>query len=473
VERVAADEGIVLGLDRRARLMAISTTLASSIAGMALYFWPIYSYLAIAVCFGTVLLFAVRNQPINLLYLSILLIPISQKNVQTNLLGLSLTNILLFGLLLLLIANLLTNKVPWHLNRSSTTLLLLVVIFLIFLGITVPFAFNPSEQIRFVAIMASGMLPLVASIWLVNDLEKVRHVCRMVLLSAVMAAIAASLSSFGIVNLSFLNSEGGRIVDIGALEARSAGFYENYGSYGMLLEAGLSLAVINTLVPGTVFGKRSLSLIFLGILLAGLLASQDRSTFLGVMTTVGVLLFLWFGSQGKRKIRWFFGVGLTILLVFLLWPILNEAWQGFIALKEKTYYGRIDIFELALSFKNKALWFGIGIGGFRGLTGADHIVHNTFLSMFLSGGFIAVTLFSVLIGYALLTGLRLNLTTQDSTLRLLSSAILASLIGMVVEMQAFNGPAIKVLWLLVGLAVVLLRIDGPKSKIQNNNNMNN
>ena len=443
----------------RANFVHIATYVMSIIGGMACSLWPSYSYVAIGLCFGAALLFAARHDPIRLLYLSILLIPISQPNVQRNLLNVSLTNILLFALLLLLIANLFTNKVRLYLNRSSATLLILVVIFLIFLGLTVFFALYPSKQIRFIMIIAAGMLPLVACIWLVNDLQKVRNVCRMILLSAVMAAMAAILSSLGILNLSFLNSEGGMIVEIGALKYRSAGFYKNYGSYGMLLEAGFSLAVINFLVPGTVFRKRSLSLLFLSMLFAGLLASQDRSIFLGVMTTLAVLLFLLFGSQGQWKIRLFFGIGFAIPLLVLLSPILNEAWQGFIALKEKTYYRRIDTFKLALSLIDHSLWFGIGIGGFRALTGAKKAVHNTFLSMFLTGGVITVTLFSLLIGYALFIGLRLNLTTQHPTHRLLSAAILASLTAMVVEMQAFNGPAIKVFWLLVGLLFALLKLE--------------
>jgi len=129
-----------------------------------------------------------------------------------------------------------------------------------------------------------------------------------------------------------------------------------------------------------------------------------------------------------------------------------------------SYDERVDTFERAIEAWRDHPWFGVGFGGFGPYT-AEHpeyvpedgwrIVNNQFLEILAENGVIGLFLYLMVLLFLFVRSLRAIRIARDNYLRAVMIALLATLIGIIVQYQTFSTLYIMHIWFVIGLMIAV------------------
>jgi len=239
----------------------------------------------------------------------------------------------------------------------------------------------------------------------------------------------------------------------------------------------LPIALVFTLfLSGRGILKNSWLLVLFGLGIVNLVLTVSRGGYLAIFAVLVVISIYYYKKVFTVK-------GLIIIVVagFLMgWIVLRALGIGgdvftldkFSEHVTNAFYGasyneRVNTFGQAIEAWRDQPLFGIGFGGFGPYT-AEHpeympkdgwrIVNNQFLEVLAENGIIGLTLFLFVLLFLLVRSLRAIRITQDKYLKAVMIALLAVLIGIIVQYQTFSTLYIMHIWFVIGLMIAVQNI---------------
>ncbi|MDP2684696.1 MAG: O-antigen ligase family protein [bacterium] len=239
----------------------------------------------------------------------------------------------------------------------------------------------------------------------------------------------------------------------------------------------LPIALIFTLfLSGRGALKNSWLLVLFSLGIVNLVLTVSRGGYLAIFAVLVVISIYYYKKVFTVK-------NLVIILVagFLMgWIVLRALGLGgdvftldrFSEHVTNAFYGasydeRVDTFSQAIEAWREQPLFGVGFGGF-GPYVAEHpeympkdgwrIVNNQFLEILAENGIIGLVLFLFVLLFLFVRSLRAIWITQDKYLKAVMIALLAVLIGIVVQYQTFSTLYIMHIWFVIGLMIAVQNI---------------
>ncbi len=388
----------------------------------------------------------VRSVIFHVLLVSVLLLPITYFLAKSSvvvyfpsyLIGLS-------------VLALLTTKEFSQVVRQSKTTLLYVVCFLIYMALSALWSANPS--LKSLGLYLAYILLIITFVFSFSLLELrfPRFVELFLLLLLVSASISICYSIHLFQTLGYETPEDDRMYSMG----------------------GVSNPVISALSYGTVF---VLSLSFLSqckdrilgilivlmmsIILIGIIYTQTRSVWVGIVAAFFTLIFVSSKSTFKHKL---FQCGLAILVLL---AILTIIWMlGYHeSLLERSTSFRPEIWqEVTRRLPQDNLLFGYGIAA-NPEVHYQHLVfahpHSIYLSTVFYGGLVGLALFFALLGRLAFVLVR----NSNADLVLVMPLLVYGLVCLIVDGDKLVRK-VNFIWLLVWLPVALAISQEVKSKL--------
>lgn len=361
-----------------------------------------------------------------------------------------------------------------QLSRVTRLALWLAALFLVAQLIAAAYAPDADAGLRRLVTQVGGVLAFVAPILL---LRTVAHV-RTALLFAIVAATATSL--FGVmVALGWITPPEGLATftaaehltgfDPGFRRPRVLGLgYGAYGTWLLYLLPWLLLMVVRPVRPG---GARLLAFAVVVVLVAGLVTNFARGSWAGAAVMV-VAMGLWSTPRATRTLV-LLSVGGIALLALVL-GLVGTLTDAVVDLRPDNVGNRLLTYRVALEAFIEQPLFGHGLKGFD-LKFADRLffsasgpeqlriavasgIDNAGLAVLADSGLVGFLPYVGLIATGMI-GLGRTARRSSGELAFLSTALWLGLIGGIASLQFYVGVSEKGLWLMLGLAHVLISVE--------------
>jgi O-antigen ligase len=196
--------------------------------------------------------------------------------------------------------------------------------------------------------------------------------------------------------------------------------------------------------------------------LTGIFLSQSRGELLA--TTVGFLVFVClsvFYVRGWRRVVLISSLACLAGMVMIFMSTLLQLWQILVALGESSVTNRLSTFDYAIALIQKDPFMGYGFFAVEKLFATDHILHNTFLMIFVALGGGGFVLYLSLFLMAIVSGLRC--IRPDDPRAPFAISLLAGLAAILVELNLYNGDTAPINSVVLALLLALPYIPLPAS----------
>lgn len=243
-------------------------------------------------------------------------------------------------------------------------------------------------------------------------------------------------------------------------------YFANY----LLLPVALAMT---WLIEGA--GRRRVALAgLLALMLTNIFLTSSRGGYGALLVTLGVIL--WSYRKRNEALRKLFALGVASLVIgFVLLRAIASFEVTTPGTLADTFIGhvtnltsgaaveeRLETFERAIDAWRTHPWLGVGVGGYGPFSAVYPdtepavgwaIVNNEPLELLAETGILGL---AAILGF-LLYILRLGLRARDDELEPLRIAMLAAVIGIIVQYQTFSTLYIMHIWFAIGLLLTLSR----------------
>jgi O-antigen ligase len=335
----------------------------------------------------------------------------------------------------------------------------LAFIFVLFLNVLL---FAPSVQdtgahISQVITIAKGASLVFVLVYWLDTYREVRTVVWTFAIAggiAVAAAFAQGYLGLGGDALATQHESRLETVGLGLDIPRSTGLLDSHGLYGSYVSTAALIMATGFIGARTPSGKKNRLLGWGGVLLstAGVLMSQSRSGLLSV--TVGAAAFyilstyVYTGFTFRRSIP-------LILLAILFSFAGIDLWHTLTEISERGVSERMLGYYLGLVAFLDSPIMGVGFGSIKKVIGLDTVIHNSFISILVQGGVLGLSVY-VYFYWRAIRGAWSCLRADDRRAPL-AIALLSCLSAVLVEQSLYNGVAMGINYMLIGLSIALGR----------------
>lgn len=236
----------------------------------------------------------------------------------------------------------------------------------------------------------------------------------------------------------------------------------NNFSYFFLFAVFGSLALFR--VKGTRLG-RLLSLAFSGFFMFLILASQSRSSFIGLLIGLGILVLVSLKRFSFKKRILFIMTGLFVLLIAFSWIFTHKEYFAGLLTIDLSHGGdqiRVNLIKNGLKFLVNSMLLGVGLGNIEYyMTGNDlyptgHVVniHNWWMEILVSSGIFIFLLYIFVYAKGMIRVYFLSLTKKDREIASLAAFFLCFLGGSLIASIGSSSLMIAE-WFLPVMAVIM------------------
>lgn len=388
-------------------------------------------------------------------YLFIFSLSFEGFGYPTKYIHLSATNILLLILLLVTTIKVFKNDLDFILSPEAKIFWSLSL--LIFLADLYSLFFSefPLLSVRSIVTRVGSLITLFLTSLFVTRKEHVKKTIKFLSLGVILLSIMTLSHSLGILDFGKPFAPTRHFAGYEIPFRRTIGAPIDYGSYGMITIPVLTLLLIFSLKGRDLFRTRFLAFSSFLIVGLGIFISQSRSTWLAAIFSISTASALLFFK--KTKILFFL---IIMILVFLI-PVIyfyvglnyeegKASWIINIGPSgEANVYNRLESFHLAIEIL-KEHPFGISHNVFREMSGGDRVLHNNFLYQLTATGIIGFLPYLLFFFFLLVVYYNM-IIKAGMEIDLVIIGLFAAIIGMLVELQFFQGFSDKILWVVTGL----------------------
>ncbi len=417
-------------------------------------------------------------EPIVGLYLLVLLFPLTNESIELSFVTVSPPNVLLLTMVTgLTVRHFLRpahrSTVPrlfWPCSGFFACLVAATMISSLVTGRT-------EATARLLVTRIGYFLTFMLIVWLVRDMDKLKRILRLLLLSAGLAAIVTIAGGFwpdhvhselvrcemAVPFLFFLNTP------------RCVGLFGNFPAFGTWVVMAIPVAFWCVKHPQSLGIKRWFSVALIPVLLLSLAVAQIRGAWVALLAIVPLAL-LPVARRFREKAandflhRALFGV-LAFAIALALASIIVWVTNATYAIRTVTVDERIYLIKLVFQLLKSNIFFGLGplderflLFGELNLPG----LHNTTLVELGSTGIIGFIPYVALVFIAFRSAIQVMRKTSVPDLRGLAFVSLVQLCAVMVSLQSYIGIGEKAPWITMALAVSLRGINDKRERNKRN-----
>ncbi len=257
---------------------------------------------------------------------------------------------------------------------------------------------------------------------------------------------------------------------LGFTRVQSTAYEPLYFANYLLLPIALIFAL---LLSGRGLFKVSWWVVLLGLGLINLVLTVSRGGYLAIFMTLAFIALFYLKKILTIKNLVIF----VLIIVFIGWTVTQALGigGGFFTIDKfgehitNAFYGasfdeRVDTFSTAIDAWHDHPWLGVGFGGF-GTYAAVHpyympkdgwrIVNNQFIEILAENGIVGLLLYLSLLLILIVRSVRAIKISKNNYIRAVMIALLAVLIGIIVQYQTFSTLYIMHIWFVIGLMIAV------------------
>lgn len=307
-------------------------------------------------------------------------------------------------------------------------------------------------------ILSKCLFSVIILAYWIDSKSKVRVISYSILISGVVSLIGAFLQSYAMPQSDifidrFRKSHQNRLKMLGLNLpfVRSTGFAGAFGSYGLFVLGSYYVLLSKYIFSRKRRIKSGIYLIFsILILLAGLLFSQSRSTFLAalVSTVIHILLNLAKNINGKKLLLIIGLLFIVLLSSYYIYEVLYSI--GGIGFERRIYQYKIAIKNLQL-----APWLGIGFVDVENILGTSRVIHSSWLSVLTQGG---VFSFLIYLSVLLYTLVHISSGLFRGNRHIISALLVSAFVALMIQISTYNGTFVVTNYIYVGVLFSVSRV---------------
>jgi len=397
-----------------------------------------------------------------LAYLLLAALPLQDVNIKTAFITVSGPNMVLLTLTGVIVLGAIARR---RITRTSgATVTLAIFLWLSLLPILT--AERPLVSVREVVTLAGGVLMAWVVSHTINNKKRISNALKAMTVSAVIISGVTILIGIGVLSDIPIGLGATRarhatpVFGISLPIVRNTGVMPTQGTYGIYISIVLTaqLLVVVGLDKSQLICSRWVAIPSTLIIIAGVLVTQSRTVWVGVLVVLGVVLaFRWVdkGPKGDRLLK---AVTLVIVLAALVWVFAGIAEYYAFDIRAANTLSRLEQYSYALSSIVRKPFLGTGNADIPIWVTGDPALHNSFLQIAMSRGVFAfIVFFMVFVGCAT-WGYRKTRKTNGPDLRVLGMWVFSAMSAIFVQSNLYPGMSDKGMWAMIGLGLAVARL---------------